>query len=317
MNRNVLAIILMFPVLSLMAQDPPAAPPAAQAPVAAPGGRGGGPSTAEPQPYEKVVTKEAKSKTGVFTVHQIKYKYYYEIPKKELGREFLWNTQIAKTTLGAGYGGQELIEHVVTWQLTGNKVHLREVKYDVAADPKTPIALAVDASNNHTIVMTFPVAAFAKDGAPVIEVTRLFSTDVPEFSARQRLGATTMDATRSSIDRISPYPENIETITRGYVYTRGHAGRRQCGGPPSYRRRPDAPGQCDHCSPPQHGEAAGAADGAPHIRSARRIFFSEPDGLQQRRAPRGAGSLYHPVEAGEERPQRRALGTGKADRLLY
>jgi len=219
MKRSVLTAILMFAELSLLAQDPPTEPPAPQTPVVAPGGRGGAPPTAEPQPYEKVITKEAKSKTGVFTVHQIKDKYYYEIPKKELGREFLWNTQIAKTTLGAGYGGQELIEHVVTWELTGNKVHLRDIKYDVTADPKTPIALAVDAANNRTIVMTFPVAAFAKGGDPVIEVTRLFSTDVPEFSARQRLGATTMDATRSSIERISPYPENIEAIAE-VTYTR-------------------------------------------------------------------------------------------------
>ncbi|HEV1284819.1 MAG TPA: zinc-dependent metalloprotease [Bryobacteraceae bacterium] len=220
MNRSILAVVLTFPVLSLLAQDPPTEPPAAQAPAVAPGGRGGPPPAAEPQPYEKVITKEAKSKAGVFTVHQIKDKYYYEIPKNELGREFLWNTQIAKTTLGSGYGGQELVEHVVTWELTGNKVHLRDVKYDVTADPKNPIALAVDAANNRTIVMTFPVAAFAKNGDPVIEVTRLFSTDVPEFSARQRLGATTMDTTRSSIERISPYPENIEAIAE-VTYTRG------------------------------------------------------------------------------------------------
>jgi hypothetical protein len=219
MKKSSLALILTFPVLSLLAQDPPTEPPAGQAPVVLPGGRGGAPPSAEPQPYEKVITKEAKSRTGIFTVHQIKDKYYYEIPKNQLGREFLWNTQIAKTTLGAGYGGQQLIEHVVTWELTGNKVHLRDVKYDVTADPKTPIALAVEAANNRTIVMTFPVAAFAKDGAPVIEVTRLFSTDVPEFSARQRLGATTMDATRSSIERISPYPENIEAIAE-VTYTR-------------------------------------------------------------------------------------------------
>jgi hypothetical protein len=74
--------------------------------VVAPGGRGGAPPTAELRPYEEVITNEAKSKTGVFTVHQVKDKYYYEIPKNELGREFLWNTQIAKTTLGAGYGGR-------------------------------------------------------------------------------------------------------------------------------------------------------------------------------------------------------------------
>ena len=118
-----------------------------------------------------------------------------------------------------------MTERVVHWELNGNKVHLRDNNYEVVADPKTPIAEAVDAANNNTIIMTFPVAAFAKDGDPVIEVTRLFTTDVPEFSARQRLGATTMDATRSFIERISPYPENIEAeATMTYTRTQMPAG---------------------------------------------------------------------------------------------
>src|ERR1041384_2211581 len=60
----------------------------------------------EPRPYERVITKEAKSDEGIFTIHTVKEKVYYEIPKNELGKEFLWVSQIAKTTLGAGYGGQ-------------------------------------------------------------------------------------------------------------------------------------------------------------------------------------------------------------------
>ena len=197
-------------------QEPPAGAVAAAAAAARPGMT---PPSTDPQPYEKVITKEAKTKKGLFQVHQIKDKYYYEIPKAELKKEYLWNSQIAKTTLGVGYGGQQLTEHVVRWELTGNKVHLREVNYDVVADPKAPISRAVQAANNDTIIMTFPVAAFNKDGDPVIEVTRLFSTDVQEISARQRLGATMLDATRSAIERISPYPENIE-VEASMTYTR-------------------------------------------------------------------------------------------------
>ncbi len=206
----------------LCAQEPPP-PPQPETPgqtPAAGGPRAGiAPPSQDPQPYEKVITKDAKSKKGIFTVHQIKDKYYYEIPKSEFDKEFLWNTQIAKTTMGAGYGGDELTERVVRWELSGNKVYLRENNYAVVADPKTPIAQAVRAANNSTIIMSFPVAAFAKDGAPVIEVTRLFTTDVPEISARQRLGATTMDASRSFIERLSPYPENIEAEST-VTYTR-------------------------------------------------------------------------------------------------
>ncbi len=206
----------------LFGQEPPEPEgPATTRPAVAPslpGGRGG--AANEPQPYEKVITKEAKSSKGLFTVHQVKDKYYYEIPKAELGREFLLNVRIAKTAAGLGYGGDEANDIVVRWEQNGNKVNLRRVNYSVTADPNTPIALAVGAANNDAIVMTFPVAAFAKDGAPVIEVTRLFSTDLPEFNVRQRLNATGSDASRSYIERISPYPENIEAEST-MTYTRG------------------------------------------------------------------------------------------------
>jgi hypothetical protein len=193
------------------AQTPNPAAAAARPPFALP--------AADPQPYEKVITKDAKTKAGVFTVHQVKDKYYYEIPKSELGKEFLWVTQISRTTLGIGYGGQALGNRVVYWERTGNRIHLREVSYEVVADPKAPIAGAVQASNTDTIIMTFPVAAFAKDGGPVVEVTRLFTTDVFELSARQRLNATMMDPTRSAIDRVSAYPTNIEAEAT-HTYTR-------------------------------------------------------------------------------------------------
>src|ERR1039457_6795409 len=186
MNQLPHAILLTLCAAAVLAAQEPPPPPEGQAPQTQPAGAvrpGVTPPSQEPQPYEKVITKDAKSKKCILIVHQIKEKYYYEIPKSEFNKVFLWNTSIARTTLGVGYGHQELTEHVVHWELKGNRVHLRENNYEVIADPKTPIAEAVDAANNSTIIMTFPVAAFAKDGAPVIEVTRLFSTDVPEISA--------------------------------------------------------------------------------------------------------------------------------------
>jgi hypothetical protein len=279
--RGLLVVLISFFLLE--AQDPPPAP--ADLPAAADAGPAGRPSpgsSAQPQAYDKVITKDAKSKTGVFTVHEIKEKYYYEIPKTELDKEFLFTTQIARTTLGVGYGGQFVSERVVRWERHANKINLREVNYDVVADPKTPISLAVKAANNDTIVMSFPIAAFGKEPgkekekekdkdkekdadtekeeakdeqlpenpAPpakpaaakepakkparpepkeyketgrepsiVIDVTRLFTSDVFELSARQRLNATTMDASRSYVERISPYPENIE-VESTHTYTR-------------------------------------------------------------------------------------------------
>jgi hypothetical protein len=199
----------------VMAQEPPQDQPAAAA-AQRPGFT---PPTQEPQPYDKVITKEAKSKKGIFTVHQVKDKYYYEIPKNEFNKEFLWVTQIARTTVGVGYGGQALGNRVVRWERNGNKVFLRNVNYSVVADPKKPISQAVQAANNDSILMTFPVAAWGPDESAVIEVSRLFTTDVFEFSARQRLNATTLDSSRSYIERISTYQQNIEAEA-SQTYTR-------------------------------------------------------------------------------------------------
>jgi hypothetical protein len=221
MNRTSQAIFLALCATAfLSAQEPPPADTPQTPPAGGPQRPGLTPPSPDPQPYDKVITKEAKTKKGVFTVHQVKDKYYFEIPKNELGKQFLLVSQIAKTTIGVGYGGQELGSRVVYWELSGNKVHLRDVNYSVVADPKTPISQAVSAANNSSIIMTFAVAAFAADkSSPVIEVTRLYSTDVFELSARQRLNATTMDASRSAIDRISPYPENIE-VEATHTYTK-------------------------------------------------------------------------------------------------
>lgn len=165
----------------------------------------------EIKPYDKVITKEAKSDDGVFTVHTIKEKIYYEIPKSELEKEFLWVSQIARTTLGVGYGGQAAGNRVVKWERKNNRILLRNVSYDVVADPSLPVSRAVHAANNDTIIMAFNIEALGKNDAAVIDVTKLFTTEVTEFSARTRLRARGFDASRSFIDKTKSFPTNIET----------------------------------------------------------------------------------------------------------
>jgi hypothetical protein len=209
-------------------QDQPAAPQ----PAAPRGGRGQ--AAGEPRPYDQVITKDAKTEQGVFTVHRIKDRVFYEIPPKELDKEFLWVTQIAKTTLGAGYGGQALGNRVVRWSRLNNRVFLRAISYDVVANADDPIARAVDASNTDAIIMAFDIEAVGKEGSIVIDVTRLFTTDVPEFSARTRLGARGMDGQRSFLEKAMAFPENIEVeATHTYTAPADGGGR---GGPDGGQR---------------------------------------------------------------------------------
>src|SRR5436309_15148275 len=122
-------LVLAMTAATSFAQEPPAPPQDnAQAPPAGgPGARGAQPQ--EPRPYDQVITREAKSDPGVFTVHRIRERILYEIPKQELNKEFLWVTQIAKTASGAGYGGQAVGNRVVRWERVRNRVLLRSVSY--------------------------------------------------------------------------------------------------------------------------------------------------------------------------------------------
>jgi len=210
--------LLGLGALGLNAQDPTPQEPQQQ--QAAPGGFAGGAQrpTPEPRPYEKVITKEFTTDDGVFKVHRNRDRVFYEIPKAELGKDFLWVSQIRRTTLGVGYGGQALGNRVVRWEMRDRRVLLRSVNYEVVADAREPIAEAVRNANMETIIMAFNIEAFNKDGDPVIEVTRLMTTDVPEFSARTRLRARGLDASRSFIDRAVSYPINIE-VDAIHTYT--------------------------------------------------------------------------------------------------
>ena len=202
------------------AQDPPPTPPAEPPAATAPTEQRPAPTPGAPRPYDRVITKEAKSDPGVFTVHRIGERLYYEIPATQLNKEFLWVSQIARTTVGAGQGGQAVGTRVVKWERHNNRVFLRSISYDIVADRKLPIAQAVQAANNEAILMAFNVEAVGKEDAPVIDVTRLFTTEVPEFSARSRVRSRQFDPTRSFIERAVSFPENIE-VEATHTYSTG------------------------------------------------------------------------------------------------
>jgi hypothetical protein len=230
LSRHLIVCLIITAAL-LRAQDPPAPPAeAGQAPAApAPGAMRPAATEAEPRPYDRVITKEAKTQKGLFTVHQIKSRYYFEIPKSELGKDILLVSQLQKTTSGAGYGGNPLGNRVLRWERSGNRVLLKTVSYSVVADPNSPISAAVRNAHNPTIVMAFNIEALSKDDAAVIDVSRLFTTEVTELSARRALNARGFDSARSFIDAVRVFPENVN-VTAIQTYTSPDTGASPFGG---------------------------------------------------------------------------------------
>lgn len=173
------------------------------------------------KPYSEVITKKAKTDTGLFTVHNIEDKYYYEIPDSLLNREMLMVTRIAKTASGIGFGGGKQNTQVLRWERKNKQILLRVVSHQVFASDSLPIHEAVENSNFEPVLYAFPIKAFHKDSiqsasnATVIEVTDLFKKDVKALgfphSRRKQYKISKLDDTRSYIDTIRSYPLNIET----------------------------------------------------------------------------------------------------------
>jgi hypothetical protein len=214
------------------AQDPPPPPQQQQQEPEQQGrGAGRGNQPPAPRPYNQVITSAAKTDDGIFKVHRIGDTLYYEIPKAQLNKDFLWNTQIKKTTIGAGYGGQSAGSRVVRWVTKGDRVLLLNIDYTVVADSTSPIAMAVDDANYPAIIRAFNVAAYSPSGDPVIDVTSLFMTDVPEFSVRGRIGGRGYDASRSFMEKAVSFPENINVeVTQTFTGGADAGGDRGGGG---------------------------------------------------------------------------------------
>lgn len=188
-------------------EETPAAAPAAPRPSA--------PPSNGPKPYKEVITAKAKTKEGLFKVHQIEDKYFYEIPDSLLGRDMLMVVRIAKTADGIGYGGENTNNLMVRWEKNNDDILLKVVSVNNYAADSLPISMAVKNSNLEPILQKFAIKARGTDSTGiVIEVTDLFNKDNQALglqrNRRTEYKVSRLDTDRSYIVLINSYPINIE-----------------------------------------------------------------------------------------------------------
>ena len=299
-------------------QDPQTTPPPQQEETTGRAGRGG--NQAPPRVRTGRSSRAPRRPTTASSrCIAIGDTLYYEIPKAELDKDFLWVTQIKRTTIGAGYGGQAVGSRVVRWVRRAIACCSRTSTTASSPIPTQPIAEAVADANNPAIIRAFNVAAYAPNGDPVIDVTPLFMTDVAGvLGARRASAAAGMDATRSFLEKAVSFPENINVEVDADVHRRRRTRR-------PARRRTRRRGARRHARRrrrtvlmlPQHGEAAREADDAAPVRRARRLLHA---GHSPTTAPSEhqsvAEALHHALPPREEGSERGGVRAGEADRLL-
>jgi hypothetical protein len=173
-----------------------------------------------PKPYKEVITEKAITNIGLFTVHKVEEKYYFEIADSIMGREIYAITRFSKAPGGGGiYGGNEVNKQTLKFEKgPNNNVFIRVVTLISMADSTNNISKAVSNSYLDPIGAAFDIKAFGKDSAStVIEVTDFFKGDNQIVSLDPNLkkifNLTGIASDRSYVQSIKTFPINTEIKT--------------------------------------------------------------------------------------------------------
>jgi hypothetical protein len=236
-----LALMALPLTMAVTAQDRPAMPPAA--PGA--GMPNAGAPKPGPKPYKEVITEKAKTSRGLFTVHKVDDKYYFELPVKLLGRDILVVNRVSKSSVESpkafgGYAGDQIAENVIRFEKgPNNKIFLKNISYNVnPSDSTKPMYRSVLNSNIQPIAVAFDIKAVASDSLGngiVIDITDNITADNEIFGfaggAKSQFQAGMFQSDKSYIVSVRPYPQNIE-ITTVKTFSKS-AGQSIPGMPPS------------------------------------------------------------------------------------
>ena len=179
----------------------------------------GGPETSGPQAFSDVITAEALSDEGLFTVYSLDEQIYYQIPDSLLGRDMLLISRIAQTPTDMSpflNAGSKVGEQVLRWERRADQVLLRRYTFGRIAADSLPVSQSVASNNFAPILMAFDVEAIGPDSASVVvDVTGLFETDVAAISGlnrlqRQQWTVRRLDPERTFVDYARAYPLNVD-----------------------------------------------------------------------------------------------------------
>jgi hypothetical protein len=171
----------------------------------------------------KVVGSSSTKSEGLFTVFQNEDKLYFEIPDSVLSKDLLVVTRFVQTpaglkSVGAQHGGELINNQVWRFVKRGNKIDLKVPSFTHHAEEGSDIFRSFQNSNLSPILASFDIKALG-DGkeTSLIDVNDFFGGEIPGMPLPDVLKkshkVSTIDKSRSYLDRVRAYPINFEIPT--------------------------------------------------------------------------------------------------------
>jgi len=183
--------------------------------------------------YDKLFEKVEKSAKGMFTLHKMKGKVYFEIPLEMMGKEMLIASTVTQTSdNGNGIVGAKPEPIHIAFSYSGNKVQLRRISTDVVTDnPGSNIAKAIENSSIGSIMKSMKIEAYNNDSsAVVVDMTSFFVGDNKDLTPFDVYSQYTMfyglkrtesfQQDKSYLEDIKAFSDNVVvSSTLSYNYT--------------------------------------------------------------------------------------------------
>lgn len=178
-----------------------------------------------PKAYSEIITSKAKTDSGLFKIHLIGDKYFFEIPDSLLNRDILVVNRISKSAVdirpnngAAGFAGDDIGNNVFRFEKGPNhKLFMKSISFQERANDSTENGMYRNLVNSslQPIVANFEIKAYSPDsGAVVIDLTDYINGDNLGFSfstsAKQVYTVAGIQADKSYIKKINSFPSNIE-----------------------------------------------------------------------------------------------------------
>ena len=165
--------------------------------------------------YSDIITDKALTDHGVFDVHKIEDKYFFEINDSLLGRDMMMVTRVVKMATELPLRAHKLSEQVLRWEKFNNNILLRVASYSNFANDSLPIKEAVSNSNFEPIIASFKIEVKNEEkNSTVIDVSNLFKSDIKAFGFPQRsrksYKLSSLDSKLSMVESMKSFPLNIE-----------------------------------------------------------------------------------------------------------
>ncbi|MBS1717817.1 MAG: zinc-dependent metalloprotease [Armatimonadetes bacterium] len=161
------------------------------------------------RPYKDLITADFKTQEGLFKVHRKDDKVYWEIPDNMLGRDMLWSAELSEVSGGTAWPGAHLYDRLIRFERRENRIFIRSMDYSVESQATGAIADGIAINNVAPILGTLGIDSEGEKSV-VVDATGLLMGGGIEGASRAALRMN-MDPSRSYLDRVTAFPQNIES----------------------------------------------------------------------------------------------------------